>query len=93
MFIKIIEEIDENIQGRSSIEMDTLGIDKNHIHLFSSFYPKISPGGILRIFKSTLRGIFKKHQEIKKDLLGGEFWPNECYLATIGERGNWLKME
>jgi putative transposase len=57
-------------------------------------HPKISPGEIVRIFKSiTAREIFRRHPEIKKELWGGEFWPDGYYVATVGERGNWSKVE
>ena len=93
MVIKIIEETAYGIQERYSIEMEALGMDKNHIHLLSSAHPKISPGEIVRIFKSiTAREIFRRHPEIKKELWGGEFWSDGYYVATVGERGNWSKV-
>ena len=69
-------------------------MDKNHIYLLSSALPKISPGGIVRIFKSiTAREIFRRHPEIKKELWGGEFWSDGYYVGTVGERGDWSKVE
>jgi len=94
MVIKIIEETAEGIQERYAIEMEALGMDKDHIHLLSSAHPKISLGEIVRIFKSiTAREIFRRHPKIKKELWGGEFWSDEYYVATVGERGNWSKVE
>ena len=61
---------------------------------FTSAHPKISPREIVRIFKSiTTREIFRRHPEIKKELWGGEFWSDVYYVATVGERGNWSKVE
>ena len=94
MVIKIIEETAEGIPERYAIEMEALGMDKNHIHLLSSAYPKISSGGIVRISKSiSVREIFRRHMKIKKELWGGEFWSDGYYVATVGERGNWSKVE
>ena len=60
MVIKIIQETAKGIQERYAIEMEALGMDKDHIHLLSSAHPKISPGEIVRIFKSiTAREIFR----------------------------------
>ena len=42
LVIKIIEETAEGIQERYAIEMEALGMDKNHIYLLFSAYPKIS---------------------------------------------------
>jgi len=93
MAIKIIEETAKGIQERYAIEMEALGRDKDH-HLLSSAHPKISPGEIVRIFKSiTAREILRGHPEIKKELWGGEFWSDGYYVATVGERVNWSKVE
>ena len=48
----------------------------------------------MRIFKSiTVREIFRRHPEIKKELWGREFWSDGYYDATIGEKGNWSKVK
>ena len=39
MVVKIIEETAEGIQQRYAIEMEALGMDKNHIHLLCSVHP------------------------------------------------------
>ena len=41
MEIKIIEETAKGIQERYTIEMETLGMDKNHVNLPSNAHPKI----------------------------------------------------
>jgi putative transposase len=94
MVVKIIEETAEGIQQRYAIEMEALGMDQNHIHLLCAAHPKIAPGEIVRIFKSiTAREIFRRDPQIKKELWGGEFWSDGYYAATVGERGNWSKVE
>ena len=94
MVVKIIKETAEGIQQRYAIEMEALGMDKNHIHLLFSAHPKISPGEIVRIFKSiTAREIFRRYPQIRKELWGGEFWSDGYYVATVGDRGNWSQVE
>jgi len=62
--------------------------------LLCSAHPKIAPGEIVRIFKSiTAREVFRRLPDIKKELWGGEFWPDGYYVATVGERANWEKVE
>lgn len=92
--VKIIEETAAGIPERYEIEMEALGMDSNHIHLLCTAHPKISPGEIVRIFKSiTAREVFRRHPAIKKELWGGQFWSDGYYVATVGERGNWAKVE
>lgn len=56
--------------------------------------PRYHQGEIVRIFKSiTAREIFRRYPEIKKELWGGEFWSDGYYIAIVGERGNWSKVE
>jgi putative transposase len=87
---KIIEITTSEIGQRYAIEFETLGMDCDHIHIVCSAHPKISPGTIVRIYKSiTARQIFKQKPEIKRELWGGEFWTDGYYVATIGERANW----
>ena len=94
MVAKIIEETAECIQQRYAIEMEALGMDKDHIHLLFSAHPKISPGEIVCIFKSiTAREIFRRYPQIKQELWGGEFWSDGYYAATVGERGDWPQIE
>ena len=71
MVIKIIQETAKGIQERYAIEMEALGMDKDQIHILSSAHPKISPGEIVRIFKSiTAREIFRRHPKIKIRAMG-----------------------
>jgi putative transposase len=78
------------IQERYEIEFEQIGADLDHIHVLCSGHPKLSPGGIVRMFKSiTARELFRSFPDLKKDLWGGEFWSDGYYVATVGERNNW----
>jgi putative transposase len=92
--VKIIEETAIGISGRYEIEMEALGVDSDRIHVLCGAHPKVSPGEIVRIFKSiTAREVFRRYPAIKKELWGGQFWSDGYYVATVGERGNWVKVE
>jgi len=91
---KIITETAEGITERYAIEMEAIGIDKDHIHLLCSAHPKVASGIIVQIFKSiTAREIFLRKPTVKKELWGGEFWTDGYYVATVGERANWDTVE
>ena len=92
--VEIIKETAIGIEERYAIEFEAIGMDKDHIHILCSAHPKMSPGQIVRIFKSiTAREIFKRKPEIRKELWGGEFWTDGYYVATVGERGDWEAVE
>jgi len=70
--IKIIEETAEGIQERYAIEMEALGIDRNHIHLLSSAHPKISPGKMCEYSKALLQGKYSEGIRRSKKSYGVE---------------------
>ncbi len=87
--VEIIKEVAIGIGQRYAIEMD-----KDHIHILCSSHPKMSPGEIVRIFKSiTGREVFRRKPLVRKELWGGEFWADGYYVATVGERGSWKTVE
>ena len=91
---EIITETAVGISERYEIEMEAIGCDKNHIHVLCGAHPKIAPGEIVNIFKSiTAREIFRRKPELREEMWGGEFWSSGYYVATVGEKGNWGKVE
>ena len=90
--VAIIKETAIGIQERYEIEIEAMGMDNDHIYVLCGGHPKLSPGQIVRIFKSiTVSEVFQKKPEVKKELWGGEFW--SYYVATVGERANWETVE
>jgi len=92
--VKIIKQTAVGIAQRYAIDIEAMGMDRDHIHLLCGAHPKVSPGQIVQIFKSiTAREIFRTKPEVKEELWGGEFWTDGYYVATVGERGNWNTVE
>ena len=84
-----LKNITHQIHERYAIDIEQLGVDKDHIHLLCSAHPKYAPGQLVRLYKSvTARHLFKHHPDLKKELWGGEFWTDGYYVATVGEKGN-----
>ncbi len=91
--VEIIKETAIGIQERYAMEIEAMGMDKDHIHILCGAHPKVSPGQIVQTFKSiTGREIFRRKPSVKKELWGGEFWTDGYYVGTVGERGNWATM-
>ena len=92
--VGIIRETAVGIGERYAIEMEAMGMDRDHVHILCSTHPKMSPGEVVRVFKSiTAREIFRRRPIARKELWGGEFWADGYYIATVGERGNWKTVE
>lgn len=92
--VRIIVETAEGIAQRYDIEFESIGCDRDHIHILCSAHPEVSPGQVVRVFKSiTAREVFRRKPGVKKELWGGEFWTDGYYVATVGRRGNWAVIE
>ena len=77
----------KGISERYEIEIDEVGFDQNHIHIFCGSVPSMSPSKIINIIKSiTARKIFEQFPKLKKtELWGGKFWSSGKYIGTVGE--------
>ena len=59
--------------------------EKDHIHLFISAHPKLSPSYIVKMLKGISgRKLLLSHPEISRELWNNELWNSSYYLETIG---------
>jgi len=86
---QIFKETLRDFKERYAIEVQSVGFDRNHIHILCKFLPKYSGGQVIRLIKSiTGRELFKQAPELKKALWGGEFWTDGYYIGTVSGRGD-----
>lgn len=59
--------------------------DNNHIHVFLSAHPKISPSYIVKMLKGISgRYLFQKYPSIATTLYNGTIWNHSYFIETIG---------
>ena len=86
---EIIKEICLEIEKRYEIKFLEIGTDKDHVHYLIQSVPTNSPTKIIQMVKSlTVREVFKRAPEVKKQLWGGEFWSDGYYVSTVGQKGS-----
>lgn len=86
---QIFKETLREFKERYAIEVQSIGFDRNHLHILCRFLPKYSGGQVIRLIKSiTGRELFKQAPELKKSLWGGEFWTDGYYIGTVSGRGD-----
>ena len=67
-------------------EIEEVGTDGDHVHVFVGAAGRWAPSRIMQVLKSlTAREMFRLHPEIRKVLWGGEFWSDGGYIGTVGE--------
>ena len=68
------------------IEIDTMEVAADHVHLFVSFPPRLSVAQVVTRLKSlSARAIFAEYPQVKSELWGGEFWESGYFFRTVGE--------
>lgn len=77
------------ISNRYEIEFIKIGADKDHVHFLVQTIPRYSPSEIVKTIKSiTAREMFKKFPQIKKELLGGEFWSKGYFINILSQHSS-----
>ena len=74
------------IGRRYDYEVEEIGTDGDHVHVFVGAAGRWSPSRVMQVLKSlSAREMFRVHPEIRKVLWGGEFWSDGGYIGTVGE--------
>ncbi len=86
--------ISRAIQERHDIQVESLGADRNHVHLLCAAPPTLAPSDIVRIYKSiTARELFKALPALRKELWGGALWSGGYFISTVGQRGGYAAIK
>ena len=82
-----VKSVFEEIASNHEFAIDTLEMDKDHVHIFLSFPPRYSIARVVGMLKSiSAKVIFKEHPEVKEELWGGEFWEDGYFVRTVGDK-------
>ncbi|CAB3393263.1 IS200/IS605 family transposase [Kyrpidia spormannii] len=66
-------------------EMLGMEVMPDHVHIFLSAPPAVSPAIIVKILKGTsARRLFTAHPPLKRQLWGGHLWNPSYYVGTAG---------
>ncbi len=83
---KRVKELFVEIGANHDIEIDTMEVAPDHVHLFVSFPPRLSISQVIGKFKAiSALVLFREHPEVKEQLWGGEFWEDGYFARTVGD--------
>jgi putative transposase len=86
---KSLREICIQISERYEVLFIEIGTDDDHVDFLIQSVPMYSATKIIQMVKSlTAKEIFRLHPEVKKQLLGDEFWTKGFYVNTVSKHGN-----
>jgi len=81
LLIKLLHDISDD-KGFVLKEVEVM---PDHVHVFVSAKPKISPSYIYKMLKGiSSRKLFLRHPELKNSLWGDKLWNPSTYVETIG---------
>lgn len=83
---KYLKETLQNIAKEKGFIIRSIEVDlMDHVHLFVSAPPKLSPSYIIKMLKGISgRRLFIKFPEIKNKLWKGRLWNSSSYIETVG---------
>ena len=81
-----LKEIFVDIAERYEMEIDTLEVMPDHVHLFLLAPPKYSPSRVVQILKSiSAREVFRRYPWLREQLWGGELWGDGYFVRSVGD--------
>ena len=84
-----VEELFWEIGDRHDIEIDTLEVARDHVHLFVSFPPRLSISDVVGKMKAiSARVVFEGFPEVKREMHGGEPKGEWIFCSNGRGRGN-----
>ena len=82
---KYVAQVTYEIAERYDFEVVELAVMPDHIHLFVSAAPEISPAHLVQVIKSiTAKQGFKRFPGIKGYLWGGAVWERGYFVMSSG---------
>ena len=82
-----VEELFREIAAHHGFEMEEVEVDRDHVHVFVSFPPKLSIARVVELFKSvSAKEVRAEFPEVRKQLWGGEFWEDGYFVRTVGDK-------
>ena len=82
-----VREIVQSVAEAYGMEIDTMEVMEDHVHVFLSAPPRYSPARVMQIMKSiSAREIFARFPWLRRKLWGGEFWGDGYFVRSIGDQ-------
>ena len=80
-------EILQRVAEAYDMEIDTMEVMEDHVHVFLSVPPRYSPARVKQIMKSiSARELFARFPWIRRKLWGGEFWGDGYFVRSVGDQ-------
>ena len=80
-----LKEMFDQIAAEKNFTINTMEVMPDHVHIFVSSHPKLSPSYIVKMLKGISgRWLMIRYPELKQQLWKGNLWNSSFYIETIG---------
>jgi putative transposase len=80
-----LKEMFKQIAADKDFTIHTMEVMPDHVHIFVSSHPKLSPSYIVKMLKGISgRWLMMRYPELKQQLWRGNLWNSSFYIETIG---------
>jgi putative transposase len=84
---EFVKEIFQEIADQRELEIDTMEVMEDHVHIFLEAPPRVSPSQIVQMLKSiSARETFKKFPALRKRLWNHEIWEDGYFVRSVGDK-------
>ena len=74
-----------DIAKNNDVEVNSLEVTPDHVHMLISFKPKYAASSIVKALKgASARAWFKQYPDTKKLLWKGHLWSPSFFMSTVG---------
>jgi len=81
------KEILREVAEAYGMEVDTLEVVDDHVHVFLSAPPRYAPARVMQIMKSiSARELFARFPWLRRKLWGGELWGDGYFVRSVGDQ-------
>ena len=75
-----------DIAKNNNVEVNSLEVTPDHVHMLISFKPKYAASSIVKALKgASARTWFKQYPDTKKLLWKGHLWSPSFFMSTVGD--------
>jgi putative transposase len=80
-----VQELFYQIAAAYDLEIDTMEVMEDHVHVFLSAPPRYAPARIAQILKSiSARELSTPFPRLRRQLWGGQFWEEGSFVRSVG---------
>ena len=82
----MVKKLFHEIAAAHDMEIDTMEVMEDHVHLFLSAPPRYGPARIVQMLKSlTAQELYERFPQLKRRLWGGNIWQTGYFVRTVGD--------